>query len=80
MTATTQDRQLTFTRWLTRQSTRNDAVGDLARDAALDPDWPAKASERGIREYIKSRAGDPSAALSALKRAIKEWRKEEHDE
>lgn len=64
-----------FTAWLhlRRQQRRDDPVGDLARDVAIDPDWP-----RGVRSlaafdrYLES-CGACDGAHRSLRRAYAEW-------
>ena len=52
------DRHCIFTTWLKAQRGRDDAVGDLARDAAADRHWPkaAKSLPR-LLDYLAGRGG-----------------------
>jgi hypothetical protein len=65
---------VTFLEWLPRQTRRRDAIGDLARDARADGDWPppGKPSRAKLRAYLESRGAIP-AALAALDAAWDEW-------
>lgn len=62
-----------FTSWLRRQAWRDDAIGDLATDVGLDPNWPrwVRRFER-TKNYLTSR-GACQAALMALAAAWREW-------
>lgn len=66
----------TFHQWLTKRSTRNDALGDLARTAVIDPAWPKDATDAQLRDYLRSRAGAASPILTVFERALGQWRKE----
>lgn len=45
----------TFAHWLHKQTTRNDPVGDLARDAAQDRTFPVDTSSGPkLRSYMPS--------------------------
>ena len=52
------DQHCIFTTWLKAQRGRDDAVGDLARDAAADRHWPkaAKSLPR-LLDYLAGRGG-----------------------
>ena len=65
---------MTFVEWLARQTRRRDAVGDLARDARSDPDWPpaGKPSRAKLRAHLEAQGAIP-AALAALDVAWDEW-------
>jgi uncharacterized protein YozE (UPF0346 family) len=64
---------LSFYRWLQIQGARVDPVGDLARDARVDPAWP-KRTEALLRldRYLRDRGAGLGARL-ALRRAYGEW-------
>ena len=62
-----------FSEWLLDQRHRNDPVGDLARDAALDPAWPAEAATKSAyREHLRTQGAFPGA-LAALDAAWAEY-------
>lgn len=66
----------TFTKWLLQQAGRDDPIGDLSRDVARDPDWPA-GSDANLGElagYLRS-MGACRGALQALRKAWREWSK-----
>ncbi|MGQ9683846.1 MAG: YozE family protein [Anaerolineae bacterium] len=63
-----------FTQWLLQQVDRDDPVGDLAGDAARDPEWPA--GGRGLSRflvYLRNR-GACEGAITALQLAWSEWK------
>lgn len=64
---------VTFNTWLGLQSDRDDPVGDLARDAASDPDWPDVEALDRLQDHIIGAANAGSPALPALERAWAEW-------
>ena len=70
------DQHCIFTTWLKAQRGRDDAVGDLARDAAADPHWPkaAKSLPR-LLDYLAGRGACPGA-VEACRRAWAEFRAE----
>lgn len=41
-----------FTAWLREQRDREDPVGDLARDAAVDPNWPGDVSLSDLIDHV----------------------------
>jgi uncharacterized protein YozE (UPF0346 family) len=62
-----------FKAWLNQQVDRDDSVGDLARDAKRDGNWPkGRASLRRLRAYLESRQAMPGA-LDALEQAWREY-------
>jgi hypothetical protein len=62
-----------FTTWLAAQKSRNNPVGDLARDAADDSRFPRRvASLNRLTAYLASRGACPGA-LEAARRAWKEF-------
>jgi len=48
---------VSFEDWLARQRNRNSRLGDLARDVARDPNWPARAGIEEYRFYIQRQPG-----------------------
>ena len=62
-----------FRGWLLAQVDRDDAVGDLARDAALDDCWTTIGWRRFVR-HIASEHGATDRALDAARQARAEWR------
>ncbi len=65
----------TFTEWLGGQAKRNTATGDLARDAAEDPHWPAGGTTMAdFAEHLRrQRASDD--AMQALRQAWQSYRR-----
>jgi uncharacterized protein YozE (UPF0346 family) len=62
-----------FHRWLARQAKRNDPVGDLARDAIGDRDFPvSEAHIDRLRRYLE-RAGASGPAMNAFEEAWREF-------
>lgn len=57
-----------FTTWLKTHKKDQNAIGDLARDVAADPDWPSRRQLSGQREYLEERGAIP-AAVETLERA-----------
>ncbi len=69
-----------FTTWLFRQRDRDHRVGDLARDAALDPDWPRQATAfRTFYAYLRRREVSESM-ITSLAIAWCEYAINEYDE
>ena len=68
---------MNFVEWLTRQTWRRDAVGDLARDTRSDHTWPppGKVSRARLRAHLEAQEAIP-AALAALDTAWDEWDQE----
>ncbi|MEU2507661.1 YozE family protein [Streptomyces sp. NPDC007863] len=64
-----------FTTWLKSHVKDDNAIGDLARDVAMDPDWPSGKQLKGQREYLEGR-GAISAAVETLERAWDLYRAE----
>lgn len=64
----------TFNRWLKAQMEREDPVGDLARDANEDSQWPARAHKfDAFLEHLDEMNACDNAFL-ALDHAWNEWR------
>ena len=64
---------MTFWRWLRRQHRRNDRVGDLARDAWVDRDWPRRARRLSTPvAYLRS-VNACDGAIESLARAHGGW-------
>ncbi|GHF91881.1 YozE family protein [Streptomyces filamentosus] len=61
-------RSQSFTTWLKRHVKDDNAIGDLARDVAADPNWPSRMQLKGQREYLESLGAIP-AAVATLERA-----------
>ena len=62
----TERRPNTFTNWLSLQAERQDPIGDLARDVAVDPRWPRSAKTvESYEQYLAQRGADPNA-IAAL--------------
>jgi len=62
-----------FSTWLRRQTHRDDPVGDLARDAKADRDWPGPTSDlQALQRHLALKRACPEAR-AALKRAHREW-------
>jgi hypothetical protein len=65
---------MTFQQWLHGQRHRDDAVGDLARDAHADRDTPTgQTTSRTWLRYLRRR-GACDGALEALRQAWAEYR------
>ena len=65
---------MTFHGWLMHNRWRADPIGDLARDAHSDQEWPRRGSEVGaFKAYLVNRGACPSA-LRALRHAWTEYR------
>lgn len=65
---------MSFLGWMKKQVNRNDAVGDLARDVAADPDAPR--SYRSMKRYLINLPQDISPGLMpTLERSWKEFEK-----
>lgn len=64
---------MSFTKWLLGQQKRQDAIGDLARDAKQDKTWPR--GDRGLSEYAQHLAirGACDGARDTLLLAWEEW-------
>ncbi len=70
---TTKRRRLGFSTWLRARRTESSAVGDLARDVACDPEWPAPRTLDQAREHL-TRKRACAGALRALEEAWRLWR------
>jgi uncharacterized protein YozE (UPF0346 family) len=59
-----------FYRWLTKQKGRDDSIGDIARDARLDPDFPRRIRSGGaLCDYLQNRG----ACMAAIEAADRAW-------
>ena len=65
---------LSFTAWLQQQVTRNDPVGDLARDASTDATWPTTTTYEPFEIHVSLGAHNDPTVLAALRQAWHEWR------
>lgn len=61
----------TFTAWLKTHADQPSAMGDLARDASADLDWPSRKGLPGQRDYLEERGAIP-AAIDTLERVWKQ--------
>ncbi len=64
-----------FTAWLVDHEAAHTRVGDLARDVAADPDWPAHAGRHEQAGYMRD-VGACDAAVEAHEHARRLWRTE----
>ena len=64
-----------FQKWLFAQADRDDLVGDLARDAIQDVNWPPTSSYRQLKNYLHL-AHACAGAVEALLRAFLEYRRQ----
>lgn len=62
---------ISFEKWIAYQATRQDAVGDLARDLAADPTWP-RDDQGDVLDHLYD-AGADLDAISAVARALDEY-------
>ncbi|MEU2757563.1 YozE family protein [Streptomyces albidoflavus] len=62
-----------FTPWLKTHAKEQNAIGDLARDVAADPNWPSRRQLEGQREYLEELGAVPRA-IETLERAWKIYR------
>ena len=70
------DRAAGFADWLMAQGGRDHEIGRLARDAALDPRWPAEATDvEELLGYLDA-VGATGPARRALRRAWREFEAE----
>ncbi|MFN8163895.1 MAG: hypothetical protein U0R26_08705 [Solirubrobacterales bacterium] len=58
MTVKTKGNEIGFTAWLCEQQDRDDPVGDLARDAAVDPNWPGDVALSDLIDHVGGFAED----------------------
>jgi uncharacterized protein YozE (UPF0346 family) len=63
-----------FHQWLMTQTSRDDAVGDLARGASQDYEWPRHSTDLSAYRQRLREEGAVEAALDVLDRAWEEWR------
>lgn len=67
-----QKKQLTFEEWLTLQVGRNDPVGKIAEDIALDPTFPHNRKRWGVDTYLRKK-GAYLTAIAAYHAALTEY-------
>ena len=64
--------------WILKQDKVDSPVGDLARDAKTDPEWPRQEGILRLRRYFKYLGrqgwGDISGAKKALEQAWQEFK------
>lgn len=65
---------MSFTAWLKKQNNDN-AIGDLARDVASDPNWPPCRTLAGFNRYLRS-VNACEGAFEALSQAWWTYKKE----
>ncbi|HEY1700798.1 MAG TPA: YozE family protein [Trebonia sp.] len=61
------------------QADRDDAVGDLARDAAADETWPHQANSVRLSQYLAGQVNAGEQAFVALQSAAREHRRQEFE-
>jgi uncharacterized protein YozE (UPF0346 family) len=61
-----------FTTWLKRRKDQRNAIGDLARDVSLDPNWPSRSGKKGQLAYLEECNAIP-AAIETFERAWAEY-------
>lgn len=66
---------MTFKSWLMSQKKREDAVGDLSRDALKDRTWPPTQDMVKLRQHLVKR-GVVEKTLQALDEAYAEYQKQ----
>jgi hypothetical protein len=64
---------MTFRDWLSEQATRDDRVGDLARDCEADDCWMGNTPE-SLYDHIGQDHGDWPPAMETVRIAAVEWR------
>jgi hypothetical protein len=64
---------INFAEWLKAQATRDDPIGDLARDAVQDPCWPQDGDLQAFEEYLTYGVGACYEAYTALRAAWAEY-------
>lgn len=64
---------MTFAAWLLAQQHRTDWIGDLARAARNDPQFPRQAAPLAIYDRVRAHLGDDAQMLHALHAALNEW-------
>lgn len=68
-------RRRSFRKWLERQTDRRDAVGDFARDALRDEEFPAQPDAWDTVSSSLLLAGASAPAVEAAKKAWAEFRR-----
>ena len=64
---------MTFTQWLEDQVERQDAVGEFARDAMQDDDWPQMAVMKSSFGFYLTQSDASLVALNVLDDAWAEF-------
>lgn len=64
---------MNFTKWLRDQSSREDAIGDLARDVKKDDMWPNDAKSFSVVYGYLMRKGVHVDVLATLQKAWREY-------
>lgn len=64
--------ELPFGTWLASQHRRTDAIGDLARAARLDPQFPLNGDAQAVSKRLNEREAD-WIMHDALERAELDW-------
>ena len=70
-------RTTSFWQWLRHQHRRNDRVGDLARDARADENWPRRARRLETLDLYLHSVNACDGAHGSLLVAHEEWMAEE---
>ncbi len=65
---------MNFTQWLAKQTERDTPLGDLARDAAEDGEWPTAGTILAVFEEHLRRRGACEDAQHTLTRAWRSYR------
>ncbi|MGD0154045.1 MAG: YozE family protein [Thermacetogeniaceae bacterium] len=65
-----------FNNWLKGQATRNDPVGDIARDALQDPCWPETGDLQELNIHLDYHGAD-DGAYASLRQALREYRQQQ---
>lgn len=65
---------MTFWKWLLAQRNRNDRIGDIARDAAVDREAPHHATS--FLYYLRTHPRACDGAKESAEVAVREWREQ----
>ena len=69
-----------FLAWLTKRLDRDSFLGDFAREAINDNDFPEEGNYQTFRDYFLPRHEGNNSARNAFKRAWSAYQKEAHKE